>query len=144
MIGLGACCTYQFRSDAGATAPVTTRLRATAFAEASSACACPSRSNVSIWRTYNQPAIGNASVHNATSSSLRRRVIGAGDQRPGAGGVTASFVQREATTTRMKSSSSARRVGSASSNAIDQLSRTPLAAPGSQNTSTSSTWSLPW
>ena len=91
---------------------------------------------------YVQPATGSASVHSATSSSLRRSVIGAGGQWPCAG--AASFAQREATTTRMKSSSSARRDGSAASNAIDQLSRTPLAAPGSQNTSTSSIWSLPW
>ena len=44
-------------------------------AEASKACAWPSRSSDSICRAYCQPATGNASVHNATSSSLRRSVM---------------------------------------------------------------------
>ena len=75
-MGLVASCTYQPLASSGSTAPVTTRLRATARAEASKASAWPSRSSVSIWRTYSQPAIGSASVHSATSSSFLRRLIG--------------------------------------------------------------------
>src|SRR5579859_6658893 len=75
-MGLAASCTYHTGPAGGSGASVTTRLRAMARADAVSACACPSRSRVSIWRTYSQPATGKASVQRATSRSLRRRVMG--------------------------------------------------------------------
>src|ERR1051325_3489078 len=87
-MGLTACCTYHPLPPGGSGACVTTRLRATARADATSACAWPSRSRVSIWRTYSQPATGRARVHRATSRSLRRRVmelLGNGDQGMGNG-----------------------------------------------------------
>src|SRR5579859_7024227 len=76
VMGLAAPCTYHTGPAGGSGASVTTRLRAMARADAVSACAWPSRSRVSIWRTYSQPATGRASVHRATSRSLWRRVMG--------------------------------------------------------------------